>query len=76
MREKKIFLEIMNENFPHLSKVIYLLGFNLRGSMNKKKKKKDKLRESHLIHIIIKLLKIKIKNKNNLKVAREKQDIL
>lgn len=75
MREKKIFLEIMNENFPHLSKVIYLLGFNLRGSMNKKKKK-DKLRESHLIHIIIKLLKIKIKNKNNLKVAREKQDIL
>lgn len=29
----------MNENFPHLSKVIYLLGFNLRGSMNKKKKK-------------------------------------
>ena len=46
MREKKIFLEIMNENFPHLSKVIYLLGFNLRGSMNKKKKKKkDKLKE-------------------------------
>ena len=40
-------------------------------------KKKDKLKESHLIYIIIKILKIKVKKKkNNLKVAREKQHIL